>query len=160
MVLKINIANTNSTKPSIILVHDGSQTSEVAYPILASLLSKAGYTVLTPALPSTKSVPTAPDFSSDILAVGAAILSEIEKGNDVVLVMHSFGAIVGCEATTWIPAVDELIVLENGLWKGSVVRLLFIAGSVMVREMRRWAETGLPVKVPGWRITVGQFALA
>jgi hypothetical protein len=79
--------------------------------------------------------------------------------NDVVLVMHSFGAIVGCEAIKWIPAVDELIAPENIIWRGSVVRLLFVAGSVMVREMRRWAGIGLPVKVPGWRITVRQFAL-
>jgi len=80
--------------------------------------------------------------------------------NDVVLVMHSFGAIVGCEAIKWIPAVDELIVLENVLCKGSVVRLLFVAGSVMVRKMRRWAEIRLPVEVPGWSITVRRFALA
>lgn len=160
MVSKINIANTNSTKPSIILAHDGSQPPKTAYTLLASFLSKDGYTVVTPPLPSTKSAPTAPDFASDILAVRAAVLGENEKGNDVVLVMHSVGAIVGCEAIKWIPAVDELIVLENVLWKGSVVRLLFVAGSVMVREMRRWAEIGLPVKVPGWRITVRQFALA
>jgi hypothetical protein len=77
MVSKINIANTNSTKTSIILAHDGSQPPEIAYTLLASFLSRDGYTVLTPALPSTKSAPTAPDFSSDILAVRVAVLGAI-----------------------------------------------------------------------------------
>ena len=120
--------NNIGNRPTIVLIHGGYQTSE-AYSLLAPLLSKAKYRVLTPDLPSTTRSTTVPDFSADVEVVRGVLEDEVENGNSVVVVMHSYGAVVGCEAVKnvmvkamWIES------MTNGVVKGGLMKLMFIAG--------------------------------
>ncbi len=52
----------------------------------------------TPSSAISGAVPTAPNFATSMLAAGAAVMAEVAKCKDVVVIMHSCGAGIGCEA--------------------------------------------------------------
>ncbi|KAI4112994.1 MAG: hypothetical protein LQ345_005948, partial [Seirophora villosa] len=119
----------------IILVPGGWQGPET-FSLLIPLLETAGYSVFAVALPSIGSVPATPSFAPDVATVRSAVRSTLATGKDVLLVMHSWGAVVGCEAlkglqTTTAEEKEEEEEQSSGLHKdGKVVKLAFIAGLV------------------------------
>lgn len=119
-------------RPTIVLVHGGWQGPET-YSLLVPRLEKAGYSVFAVSLPSTCTVPAVPDFSSDVSAVRNAVTSTLATGKDVVLVMHSYGALVGCEALKGIKVDEAASVMapEGALRVGKVIKLAFIAGLLL-----------------------------
>lgn len=124
--IDIAIVNT-SKKPVIVLVHGGSTDSRT-YRLLVPLLSKAGYTVCTPDMTSSTTIPAVPDWSQDVAIVATALKSEIDKGNEVFVVAHSYGAAVVCQAMDGIPIITPSF--SGGVFKGGVVKLGFIAGII------------------------------
>ncbi|KAJ5096899.1 hypothetical protein N7456_007620 [Penicillium angulare] len=91
------------TKPTIVIVQGSFQTNLV-YEDLGNGLRAAGYPVVHPILPSCSDV-EANDFptrtlTDDALAVAKAIESLVEEGKLVVVVMHSYGGIVGNQAVS------------------------------------------------------------
>ncbi|KAL2371004.1 hypothetical protein BDBG_05154 [Blastomyces gilchristii SLH14081] len=85
------------SKPTILLVHGGWQSPAV-WTFVTPLLEKAGYSVYPVALKSPGMVPAAPDFSCDVDAIQSGIEAVLDCGKDVVVVMHSYAAVAGCEA--------------------------------------------------------------
>ena len=93
-------------------------------------LEKAGYSVVAVSLPSSGTVPAVPDFSADVDIIRSVVTSTLAIGKDVVLVMHSYGAVVGCEALKGIKQDEADLLMESDgvLRVGQVVKLAFIAG--------------------------------
>ncbi|KAL8728900.1 MAG: hypothetical protein Q9181_005189 [Wetmoreana brouardii] len=116
-------------RPTIILIHGGWQGPET-YSSVVPLLEKAGYSAFAIALPSAGNIPATPDFSADVNIVRNAVTSTLAAGKDVVLVMHSWGAVVGCEALKGIKNDEARMAMasEVSLRIGKVVKLAFIAG--------------------------------
>ncbi|KAK2595614.1 hypothetical protein QQS21_006661 [Conoideocrella luteorostrata] len=118
-------------KPVIVLVQGSFQLPE-AYYKLADALKALGYSVVQPLLPSLTDHEK-PDFASkslsdDALVVGSEVRRLVEQGKKVVLVMHSYGGLVGNEAVT-----KDLSFIErqsNGL-SGGVVHLFYFAALIL-----------------------------
>lgn len=131
-----NTDASNDKHPSIVLVH-GAFLPSNAFALLIPLLVKAGYKVLTPALPSSNTNPATLAFSADVVAIRAAIDGEIALGKEVVVVMHSYGAVVGCEAMKGIKTgvrsgEPGRSFYHLSLPEGGVVKLIFISGQVRI----------------------------
>ncbi|KAM0809592.1 putative AB hydrolase-1 domain-containing protein [Seiridium cardinale] len=120
-----------TTKPTIVLVQGSFQLPEV-YHKLGDALRGSGYSVNQPPLPSLNGQDK-PDFASksltdDALAVRSEVKRLVEAGERVVLVMHSYGGLVGSEAVT-----EDLSFAQrrsNGL-HGGVVHLFYFAAFIL-----------------------------
>ncbi|PGH01545.1 hypothetical protein AJ79_07893 [Helicocarpus griseus UAMH5409] len=86
-----------SPKPTLLLIHGAWQSPSV-WTFVTPLLENAGYSVYPILLSSPGMVPAAPDFSCDVDAVRSGVEAVLDSGKDVVLVMHSYAGVAGCEA--------------------------------------------------------------
>ena len=143
-----------TSRPTIILVHGGWQGPETFAPIIPGL-EKAGYSVFAVRLPSTHAVPAVPDFSSDVAIVRNAVSSTLAIGKDVVLVLHSFGAVIGCEAMKGVKLDEASLMKEaNGAFKvGRVIKLAFIA-ALLFPEGKATRDKERGKEVPGFECQV------
>ncbi|KAI9881514.1 MAG: hypothetical protein M1830_000077 [Pleopsidium flavum] len=143
--------NKSQIKPTIILVHGGWQGPEV-FTNLVPCLEKAGYSVFAPRLPSSGTIPALPDFDEDVKVVHSAIQSVIDTGKEVVVAMHSYGAVVGCEALKGLKIKDgagsEGSVESHD--SGGVVRLAFITGMILQEGGSIWEREKGNVPIPGF----------
>lgn len=87
-----------------------------------SLLEEMGYKCVGVNLASVGAEPPLKDMSEDVKAVRKAISSEVEQEHDVVVAVHSYGGVPGCEAIKGFTEGDQA---AQGK-KGGVVKLLFI----------------------------------
>ncbi|KAA6411149.1 MAG: hypothetical protein FRX48_05461 [Lasallia pustulata] len=123
---------TNTTRPTIILVHGGWQGPS-SFSLLVPRLEKAGYSVFAPTLPSAATKPALPSFDEDVKIVHNALQSVVDTGKEVIVVMHSYGA-----------------VSHDDLEAGGVVKLVFLCGMVLPVGGSTWkAEKGND-PVPGF----------
>ena len=95
-----------STKPAVVIV-PGAWHVPAHYKILSNGLQSAGYDVTTCDMPSTGPPEPLPDMSEDIAVVQSAIKSYIDKGLNVVLVMHSMGGLIGGSACKGLRPEDQ-----------------------------------------------------
>lgn len=119
----------SSRKPTIMLLHGAFHWPD-CFDSITPLLKNAGYSVHnTTQFPST-GYGSSSSLQRDIDTVRAALLQVIEgdpgqnKGNDCVLVMHSYGA---------IPAVQALQGLsrkERGAGRTAVVKLVYLTCNI------------------------------
>jgi surfactin synthase thioesterase subunit len=87
-----------------------------------SMLEREGYKCIGVNLASVGAEPPLKDMSEDVKAVRKAISSEVEQEHDVVVVVHSYGGVPGCEAIRGFTKEDQ----EAQGKKGGVVKLLFV----------------------------------
>jgi len=85
-----------SRKPTLVLV-PGAWHSASTWVKVASLLETEQYKCVCVSLPSASPNPSA-TFLDDLEAVRHAIVTETSQGRDVVVVVHSYGGIVGSSA--------------------------------------------------------------
>ncbi|KAL8716026.1 MAG: hypothetical protein Q9225_006288 [Loekoesia sp. 1 TL-2023] len=141
-----------TSRPTIILVHGGWQGPET-YSLIVPGLEKAGYSVFAVTLPSAGTEPAVPDFSSDVAVIRNAVASTLAIGKDVVLVMHSYGAVIGCEAMKGVKLDEASIIMEaDGAFKavGRVIKLAFIAGLLFPEGKATWNADRGDVAIPGF----------
>lgn len=145
-------------RPTIVLVHGGWQGPEI-YSLITPGLETAGYSVVAVTLPSAGSVPAQPDMSGDVNIVRNAVTSTLAIGKDVVLVMHSFGGVVGCEALKGIKQDEAGLVMESdGAVKvGRVVKLAFVAALLFPEGKATRNEGRGSEPVPGFVCEVRLF---
>lgn len=96
--------------------------------------------MLAPELASDWSFkPLGETLAVDVQALRNNVLQQVEAGNEVVLVMHSYGCVVGGAAVRGLSKKER----EGKGEKGGVVGLIFIAGFLV--------EGGMSVKdtLPG-----------
>ncbi|KAA8646620.1 hypothetical protein EYZ11_013394 [Aspergillus tanneri] len=120
-----------STKPTIVNVQGSFQTPQV-YDALVTGLQDAGYAVVHPALPSCSDVdrddfPTR-TLADDALTVTETVKSLVEEGKLVVIVMHSYGGIVGSEA---IPESLSHAARQAQGKKGGVIHLFYYSAFIL-----------------------------
>lgn len=120
-----------SCRPSLILVYGAWKAARTLSP-LAKRLTDIGYDVKVPAVPSPGTVPAVPDLWTTMSAVPTVTTAEIVNGKDVVMIMHSHGAVVGGEALKGITTKKRARYNNYfGISAGGVVRLIFTAGMVL-----------------------------
>jgi pimeloyl-ACP methyl ester carboxylesterase len=95
-----------SSNPTFVLV-PGAWHSKTTYDKVVSLLSSQGHKSIAVALPSTSGDKNA-GIKDDIDAVREVIIGEEKKGIDVVVVVHSYGGVVGASA------MKDLTTKQNG----------------------------------------------
>lgn len=140
-----------TSRPTIILVHGRWQGPET-YSLIVPGLEKAGYSVFVITLPSAGTEPAVPDFSSDVATIRDAVASTLAVGKDVVLVMHSYGAVVGCEAMKGMKLDKASMIMEaDGAFKvGRVIKLAFIAGLLFPEGKATWDADRGDIAVSGF----------
>jgi len=142
---------STSSLPTVILVH-GAWHTPPAYQTYIDGLQKVGFIVHCPHLPSCKggelpSLPSSPPLPSpslreDVAAVRALVTSLVEeKGERVLLIMHSYGGVVGTDAVS--SSEEEASPLHfsarqaAGL-KGGVVHLLYLCAYILEPGRSVW----------------------
>lgn len=123
----------STTKPTIVFV-TGAWHLPHLYAPLIDPLKAAGYSVLAPSLPSVGGIYD--DFIEDVNVVREAVQSAIDKGNDVVVLMHSSGGVIGSEA------VAGLSKREQPTGKHGVVRLVFLCAFALPEQVSLWEALG------------------
>ena len=143
------------SRPTIILVHGSWQSPEV-FTFLIPRLEKAGYSVFAPSLPSSGANPPLKNFDEDVKVIRSTVRSVLDSGKDVVIVMHSYGAIPGCEALKGLK--DEGGPPAQGRYNsGKVLKLAFLAAMVVPVGQSTWkAERG--ESFPGFECKVNVHA--
>lgn len=119
-------------KPAIILVQGSFQLPE-AYHKLASALRSRGFLVVQPLLPSL-SDHESPDFAKRDLSDDSRVVGDeakrlvVDEGMNVMVVMHSYGGLVGSNAIPGHLSFQSRH--QNGL-TGGVVRLFYFAAFIL-----------------------------
>jgi pimeloyl-ACP methyl ester carboxylesterase len=88
--------------PTIVLVH-GAWHQPANYQTFIDALSSAGFSVHAPRLPSCSNDYTTPPSVSlpeDVTAINTALKERVNAGEEILLVMHSYGGLVGTDALT------------------------------------------------------------
>ena len=112
--------------PTIVFV-PGFWEGSAPFLHVVSLLQKEGYSTEIATLPSTGTVsPGNPSMHDDIAAIRSFIINLVEKGQHVVLVLHSAGGFLGSNA---IESLSLKARQEKEL-AGGVSKIVFIAGAV------------------------------
>ncbi|CAJ2501572.1 Uu.00g044250.m01.CDS01 [Anthostomella pinea] len=113
-------------KPAIVLVQGSCQLPDV-YQKLADALRASGYCVVQPALPSLIE-PGKTDLTDDARAVRSKVKGLVEEGMKVIVVMHSYGGLVGTEAVTKDLSYNQR--QSSGL-AGGVVHIFYFAAFIL-----------------------------
>jgi pimeloyl-ACP methyl ester carboxylesterase len=112
-----------SSKPTIVFVPGAWHTPE-CFELVETRLKSAGYEYIGVRTPSVcKESPFPKDGRDDVEAVRTALNSALGDGNDVVVVMHSYGGFPGSAACKGMSKEDRM----KGGKKGGVIRLVYIA---------------------------------
>jgi pimeloyl-ACP methyl ester carboxylesterase len=113
----------SSSKPSLVLVPGAWHVPE-HFDKMNHHLHTAGYKTIGVRTPSVRhTAPWPTTFSEDVGAVRSAILSALDRDEDVVVIMHSYGGIPGSAACEGLRKADRQ---KAGL-KSGVVAMVFIA---------------------------------
>ena len=117
---------STAKKPVIVLV-PGAWHSPIHFSPMTKLLQGAGYTVAGVDLPSvtwsTRNAPPPDSFDDDVQAVRTVILENAERGEDVLVLSHSYGSL---PKMTAVKGLDKKTREAEGK-KGGVVHLVFCA---------------------------------
>jgi hypothetical protein len=133
-----------SEKPTIVVIQGSFQTPLV-YEALEKSVQSRGYPVVHPELPSCSNVES-PSFASatlldDALAVRSEVGRLVDESKTVVLVMHSYGGIVGNEA---IPEELTYTYRRCRNLQGGVIYLFMIAASFIEEGKSVFDTIGVP----------------
>lgn len=109
------------SKPILVCIPGPSHPAVVFDPLKAAL-SLHGYTAIPINLPSIGGNPPTYDFTEDVLAIRNLVTQIADSGADVIVVMHSWGGLAGCEALRGLGKEERA---RSGL-RGGVSRLVFI----------------------------------
>lgn len=98
-------------KPTLILVH-GAWHGIETWDKVSLFLEGKQFKCIAVALPSTAGDASA-TFGEDVNAVREAILAETTQGNEVVLVLHSYGGVVGQSAIKGLDGVLGILLMTS-----------------------------------------------
>jgi pimeloyl-ACP methyl ester carboxylesterase len=110
-------------KPTIALIPGAWHTPYPIYELVSKLLQEASYPTHPITLPTLGSPSSFADY---LTAIRAAITSVVEEGQDVVVVMHSYGGVAGTAALKGLGKEERK---RAGL-RGGVARLVYVAAMV------------------------------
>lgn len=134
-------SDTSSNKPVIVIV-PGSFSYASHYYILVDKIQALGYRAFVNNLPSTiRDVPEEPASLEDDAVFFRGIIEKLaDRGDDVVVLMHSYGGQVGSEAVKGV-GKDER---QKAGKSGGVVKLVYLTASVLEVGSSMKSESGDP----------------
>ena len=109
-----------ATKPLVYILH-GAWHGPSYFETVKGKLQARGYTMACPEQPSTGASPPTKTLYDDAAHVRAELELLIEHGQEVVLVMHSYGGMVGTQAAAGLGKAERT---QRGL-SGGIVRLFY-----------------------------------
>ncbi|KAG9010760.1 hypothetical protein FRB90_007659, partial [Tulasnella sp. 427] len=112
--------------PTIILI-PGAWHSPKGFSTLSEQLEAAGYHTIALSLPSVGASPPLKDFQPDVTAIREAVQSCVDSEQDVILFMHSYASLPGCEAIKGLTKSD----IQRSGKRGGVVHLIFCSAFVL-----------------------------
>ena len=115
------------SKPTFIFVPGAWHTPSVFSQVI-DLLSTHGYTSHGLSLPSVGANPGLPDFNADVIALQALVNKSIAASEDVIVILWSYGGVVGTEAV--LPSMLKPNREKEGK-SGGVVHLVFLAAPAL-----------------------------
>jgi pimeloyl-ACP methyl ester carboxylesterase len=113
-------ASEMQPKPLVYILH-GAWHGPEYFEAVGAKLQALGYTMLCPRQPSTGASPPDKTLYDDAAIVRAELEVLIEHGQDVLLVMHSYGGMVGTQAAAGLGREERS---KQGK-KGGIVKLLY-----------------------------------
>lgn len=121
-------------KPTLIFVH-GAWHSPSCFSHVIDLLSTAGYKSICVTLPSVGAEPPLKSFDPDVHAIQSAISTAVDAdGEDVIVIMHSYGGSPGSEAIKGFTKVAR----EGRGKKGGVVRVVYLCAYTLSIAQCTW----------------------
>ncbi|KAF5657169.1 hypothetical protein FHETE_10619 [Fusarium heterosporum] len=111
-------------KPTLIIV-PGNFSLPRFWSVVQKSAQDKGYPTEVVGLRSSQEQPInpAPGLADDVKEASSVLNKHIDHGEDVVLLMHSYGGMVGTEATRGLSRSER----EKAGLKGGIVRLVFLA---------------------------------
>ena len=88
------MTSSTSSKPVILLFHVAWHSAS-CWSLLIPYLDSAGYVTHPVALPSVSIEDIQDDFTADVTSITPAIASLVDNGDDVAILMHSYGGVPG-----------------------------------------------------------------
>ncbi|RDL30686.1 Uncharacterized protein BP5553_10031 [Venustampulla echinocandica] len=119
-----------SHKPTLVLV-PGAWHSAATWDKTASLLEAEQYKCVRVSLPSAAPNPSA-TFFGDVEVVRNAIMAETTQGRDVVVVVHSYGGMVGNSAIKGLTRPKQNASSSEKETSGHVIGLIMLASGFTV----------------------------
>jgi pimeloyl-ACP methyl ester carboxylesterase len=127
--------NDMSTKQPIVVVVPGAWSSPAAYRKLVNAFEAKQFTVHVPALPTNNGArPPNSSYEADVAVVRELVESLVTSGNEVALVMHSYGGAVGTEALKGLARKDR----QAQSLPGGVVHLMYLAAYFLAKGQSVW----------------------
>jgi pimeloyl-ACP methyl ester carboxylesterase len=120
-----------SSKPTFVLV-PGAWHRPAYFDQIRAYLSEHGYPSVAVTTPTVGSDPPATTMEVDIVAVEAAVRKVLDGGEDVVLMMHSYGGGPGSAAAGRIAEEQAAASGGSGDGKGRIKRLVYVAAFVPI----------------------------
>ena len=124
----------STTKPAIVIV-PGSWHVPAHYSLLHKALVEADYSVTTCEIPSVGAAEPHLDINNDVAAIQREIITYLDQDLDVVVVMHSFGGLLGSCASQGLLPADR----ANG--KG-IIQLVYLCAGVMPLGLSLYQASG------------------
>ncbi|MCJ1369215.1 hypothetical protein MMC20_000425 [Loxospora ochrophaea] len=113
--------------PAIVLVH-GAWHVPSHYSDFIEQLQKAGFEVFCPLLPTCDEAKRlTANLSTDAESIRSQIMSLVDSSREVVMLLHSYGGVVGTEAVKGLSAPERA---TEGL-PGGVVRLIYMCAFML-----------------------------
>jgi pimeloyl-ACP methyl ester carboxylesterase len=119
-----------SNKPTFLLI-PGAWHSPAYFNPLISYLSDHGYPSVAVKLPAVNSSPAVTSLQPDVDAAAAALTTLLDRdGTDVIVVMHSYGGMVGTGAVGQVVHERRAAGAARGGKTGRVKRLVYVTAHV------------------------------
>ncbi|KAL0938486.1 uncharacterized protein CTRU02_205096 [Colletotrichum truncatum] len=116
----------SSAKPTFVLA-PGAWHKETCYSPVQQILNAKGYDVEAVEYPSVGAVPATKGLADDAAAVRAVLQRLADEGKEIVLVVHSYGGLVGANAVEGLGFKDRA---KEGK-KGGVITFVYLTAFVV-----------------------------
>ena len=125
---------TKSAQPAVLIIH-GAWTPASAFADFSRRLERAGFLVECPQLPSVNIERNAVHFVEEVATVRKALTALADNGHPILVLMHSYGGIVGANAVTedLYLSTRQKKAKDGFLPAGGVVSLVYVA-AMMVQK--------------------------
>ncbi|OOF92058.1 hypothetical protein ASPCADRAFT_509554 [Aspergillus carbonarius ITEM 5010] len=116
--------------PTIVLV-PGAWCTPIIYDPLRAILTSRGLSSISPAHPSIGAEPPSKTLADDVAHLRSELVALIEEGKDVVVVLHSYGGVVGSGAVEGLGKEQRA---QQGK-QGGVVLVVYMSAFVLPKGM-------------------------
>ena len=117
------------SKPTFLFI-PGAWHFPAYFDPLIAYLSEHGYSSVAVTLPAVNSSPAATSLQPDVDAAAAALAALLDDGADVVVVMHSYGGMVGTDAVGRVVKERASADGSEGKQSAKIKRLVYVAAHV------------------------------